>query len=106
ACSAAPRCSTVSAMAIEELLARRLSGKPLTLVARAVRNPSIASVGAEVLRRELGVDELEALCTAEDVLETDLSPRAGRAPREPSQPLDAPVAASWAVTSDALTAAY
>jgi aspartyl-tRNA(Asn)/glutamyl-tRNA(Gln) amidotransferase subunit A len=93
-------------MAIEQLIARRLTGKPLALVAQTLRSPSVAALGVEVLRRELGVDKLEALESAQDELELDLAPLAARPPRELTDPLDAPTAPVWVTTSEALTSAY
>jgi aspartyl-tRNA(Asn)/glutamyl-tRNA(Gln) amidotransferase subunit A len=93
-------------MVIEQLLSRRLTGKPLALVAQALRSPSVAALGVEVLRRELGVDTLEGLEVALDELELDLAPQAGRPPRSLSDPLDAPIAPAWVTTSEALTSAY
>jgi aspartyl-tRNA(Asn)/glutamyl-tRNA(Gln) amidotransferase subunit A len=94
-------------MAIDHLLARRLTGKPLALVAQALRrSPSVAALGAEALRHELGIDKLEALEGPLDELELDLAPRPGRPARSLNDPLEAPVAPAWVSTSEALTAAY
>src|SRR5690349_7626267 len=93
-------------MAIEQLLSRRLTGKPLALVAQALKQPAVAALGVEALRRELGADKLEALDAPQDELELDLAPRAGRPPRSLVDPLDAPVAPAWVTTAEALTAAY
>lgn len=93
-------------MVIEQLLSRRLTGKPLALVAQALRSPGVAALGVEVLRRELGVDTLEGLVGPLDELEVDLAPHAGRPPRSLTDPLDAPTAPAWVTTSEALTSAY
>lgn len=68
-------------MVIEELLAGRLSGKSLALVAQAVKSPRVAALGANVLRRELGLVKLAHLEAEADMLDTDLTPRGGRAGR-------------------------
>jgi aspartyl-tRNA(Asn)/glutamyl-tRNA(Gln) amidotransferase subunit A len=101
-------------MVIEELLAGRLSGKSLALVAQAVKSPRIAALGADVLRRELGLVKLEHLEGETDTLDTDLTPRAARPPRAlgaaheptPQRPLEPPVSAAWVTSAEALTRAY
>jgi aspartyl-tRNA(Asn)/glutamyl-tRNA(Gln) amidotransferase subunit A len=101
-------------MAIEDLLAGRLSGKSLALVAQAMKSPRLAALGADVLRRELGLVKLEHLEGEADTLDTDLTPRAARPPRplvdphDPAQrvPLEPPVCAAWVTCAEALTRAY
>lgn len=93
-------------MPIEELLTGRLSGKPLALVAQAVRNPRVAALGADVLRRELGISRLESLGREASSLSSHLIPRMGREPRAPGEPLPAPTSAAWVTTSEVLTGAY
>jgi aspartyl-tRNA(Asn)/glutamyl-tRNA(Gln) amidotransferase subunit A len=93
-------------MAIENLLSGRLSGHPLALAARALRQPRIAALGAEVLRRDLGIHGLPDLIEGHERLEPSAAPRAGRPPREAAATLDAPSAPSWAPTCEALTNAY
>jgi aspartyl-tRNA(Asn)/glutamyl-tRNA(Gln) amidotransferase subunit A len=102
-------------MAIEELLSGRLSGKSLALVAQAVKSPRLAALGADVLRRELGLVKLEHLEGEADTLDTDLTPRAARPPRSPGGaardpaaqgPLESPVSAAWVTSAEALTRAY
>jgi aspartyl-tRNA(Asn)/glutamyl-tRNA(Gln) amidotransferase subunit A len=93
-------------MAIENLLSGRLSGHPLALAARALRQPRIAALGADVLRRELGVTELPDLIEGNERLEPAASPRPGRPPRQLPETLESPQAPSWAPTCEALTAAY
>ena len=48
-------------MPIEDLLSGRLSGRPLALAARALRQPHIAALGADILRKDLGIAELGSL---------------------------------------------
>ena len=93
-------------MAIEELLTGRLSGKPLALVAQALRNPRLAALSADVLRRELGIHRLEALGREGASLELDLTPRSGRAPRAPVDSLPVPSSPAWVTTAEVLTGAY
>ena len=62
---------------IENLLARKLTGKPLALAAHATRTSRVAGLGVEVLRRQLGLHELARLVAARDDLELELSPRHG-----------------------------
>jgi aspartyl-tRNA(Asn)/glutamyl-tRNA(Gln) amidotransferase subunit A len=93
-------------MVIEELLAGRLSGKSLVLVAQAVKSPRLAALGAEVLRREFGLGKLERLESDTDTLDPDPTPRAARAPRMLSGPLEAPTSPAWVTTAEALTRAY
>ncbi len=93
-------------MAIENLLSGRLSGQPLALAARALRQPRIASLGADVLRRDLGISNLPELIEGNERLEPSASPRPGRAPRSAAETLETPVSPSWAPTSQALTHAY
>lgn len=93
-------------MPIDDLLSGRLSGHPLALAARALRQPRIAALGADVLRHEFGIDALEALITADDALELDISPRAARAPRPRGPAVEPPVSAPWAFTCRAVAEAY
>src|ERR1700712_734348 len=93
-------------MQIENLMSGRLSGRSLALAARALRRPQLASLGADVLRRELGITSLSALIHGREQLEPDVAPRAGRAPRSPSSIANVPESPAWANTSDALTRAY
>lgn len=93
-------------MALDELLSGRLSGKPLALVAQAVRNPRVAALGADVLRRELGMNRLDTLGHEISSLELDLSPRVGRASHTLGDALPAPTSAAWVTTSEVLTGAY
>ncbi|MDB4973248.1 MAG: uncharacterized protein JWN48_1589 [Myxococcaceae bacterium] len=93
-------------MQIENLVSGRLSGKSLALAARALRRPKLAAIGADVLRRELGITALSALSHGRELLEPDVAPRAGRPPRAPTSIANAPESPAWANTSDALTRAY
>lgn len=93
-------------MGIEELLAGRLSGKPLVLVAQALRNPRVASLGADVLRRELGIHKLESLEAEGAPLMLELTPRAARPPRELEGTLPAPTTPAWVGTAELFTAAF
>ena len=93
-------------MQIEHLMSGRLAGRPLALAARALRRPKFASMGADVLRRELGITSLAALIHGRERLEPDLAPRAARAPRALASIANAPDSPPWASTSDALTRAY
>lgn len=91
---------------IENLLARKLTGKPLALAAHATRTPRVAALGVEVLRRQLGIQELARLVAPRDELELDLSPIAGRPARALELGLEPPAAAAWVTSSSALTARY
>jgi Asp-tRNA(Asn)/Glu-tRNA(Gln) amidotransferase A subunit family amidase len=91
---------------IENLLARKLTGKPLALAARATRTQRVAALGAQVLRRQLGISEIAGLLEDDDELELDLSPRAGRPARTLEQGLEVPTAAAWVMSADALTSRY
>ncbi len=93
-------------MAIEHLLTGKLSGHPLTLAARALRQPRIAALGADALRNELGMNKLPDLIEGNERLEPSASPRPGRPPRESVETLEVPSAPSWAPTSEALTRAF
>jgi aspartyl-tRNA(Asn)/glutamyl-tRNA(Gln) amidotransferase subunit A len=93
-------------MGIEDLLAGRLAGAPLSVVARAVRAPQVAALAADVLRRDLGMAQLPAMVLPADVLDTDTEPRAGRAPREAPQGTPLPSAPAWVTNSAALESAY
>ena len=93
-------------MQIEHLLAGRLSGAPLALVARLVRQPRLASLGADVMRRELGISQLPAQLTGDDTLQPFPLPRAARAPRSLASIANVPESPAWATTSDTLTRAY
>ncbi len=93
-------------MHIEHLLSGRLAGGPLALAARALRQPKLAALGAEVMRRELGIDVLPKLIGSHDVLEADAAPRAGRAPRSLAAIANHPEPPAWATTCEALTRAY
>ena len=93
-------------MQIENLMSGRLSGKSLALAARALRRPQLAALGAEVMRRELGITSLAALIHGRERLELDLTPRAARPPRSLSAIANVPDSPSWALTADALSRAY
>jgi aspartyl-tRNA(Asn)/glutamyl-tRNA(Gln) amidotransferase subunit A len=93
-------------MPIEDLLSGRLSGRPLALAARALRQPHIAALGADILRRELGIHELYALIEGGEAFEPDMAPRAGRPPRSRGPLVELPDAPPWAFTTRALAAAY
>ncbi len=93
-------------MQIEELMAGRLSGASLALAARALRQPALAALGADVMRRELGISSLVALAQGGEPLEPDALPRAARAPRSLASIANVPEAPLWATTSEALTRAY
>jgi len=93
-------------MAIEHLLTGRLSGHPLALAARAMRQPRIAALGADVLRTDLGMTGLAELIEGNERLEPSASPRPGRPPREGAESLESPAAPSWAPTCQALTNAF
>ncbi|MDB4987112.1 MAG: hypothetical protein JWN04_2290 [Myxococcaceae bacterium] len=93
-------------MQIENLMSGRLSGKSLALAARALRRPQLAALGADVLRRELGITSLAGLIHGRELLEPDVAPRMGRAPRAPASIANVPESPAWANTSDALTRAY
>src|SRR4051812_7318792 len=93
-------------MAIENLLARGLSGHPLALAARALGQPRVAALGAEVFRRALGIDALASLIEGNERLEPDVAPRAGRPPRDSDATLEVPRSPTWATTSSAFTSAY
>jgi aspartyl-tRNA(Asn)/glutamyl-tRNA(Gln) amidotransferase subunit A len=91
---------------IENLLARKLTGKPLALAAHALRTPRVAALGVEVLRRQLGIGEIAKQLGVSDVLELDLSPRMGRPARALDTGLEVPTAAAWVTSADALTSRY
>lgn len=93
-------------MQIEHLMSGRLSGKSLALAARALRRPKLAAIGADVLRRELGITSLAALSQGYEQLEPDVAPRAARAPRALSSIANTPESPPWATTVDALTRGY
>jgi aspartyl-tRNA(Asn)/glutamyl-tRNA(Gln) amidotransferase subunit A len=93
-------------MGIEDLLAGRLAGAPLSVVARAVRSPHVAALAADVLRRDLGMARLPGMVLPSDVLDNDTEPRAGRAPRMASQGAVLPSSPPWVTTSSILKAAY
>jgi aspartyl-tRNA(Asn)/glutamyl-tRNA(Gln) amidotransferase subunit A len=93
-------------MQIELLMSGRLSGKSLALAARALRRPKLAALGADVLRRELGITSLAALSQGGEQLEPDAAPRAARPPRALSSIANAPECPAWATTSEALTRGY
>jgi aspartyl-tRNA(Asn)/glutamyl-tRNA(Gln) amidotransferase subunit A len=93
-------------MQIEHLIAGRLSGTSLALAARALRQPRLAAIGADVMRRELGVNSLAALVQGSESLEPDALPRAARPPRALASIANVPEAPLWATTSEALTRAY
>lgn len=93
-------------MQIEHLMSGRLSGKSLALAARALRRPKLAAIGADVLRRELGITSLAALRVGPEILEPDIAPRAARAPRSLSSIANTPESQVWATTAEALTRGY
>lgn len=93
-------------MQIEDLLAGRLSGKPLAFAARALRQRRIAALGADVLRRELGLSSLAALMETSDRLEPGGCLRAARPPRALAAIANAPEPPPWATTSETLTRLY
>jgi aspartyl-tRNA(Asn)/glutamyl-tRNA(Gln) amidotransferase subunit A len=93
-------------MQIEHLMSGRLSGKSLALAARALRRPKLAAIGADVLRRELGITSLAALTQGNGRLEPDLAPRAARPARALSSIANTPESPVWATTSEALTRGY
>ncbi|HEX5657319.1 MAG TPA: amidase [Polyangiales bacterium] len=93
-------------MQIEHLLSGRLTGASLALAARALRQPRLAAIGADALRRELGVNLLAALVQGGEPLQPDALPRVSRAPRALASIANAPEAPLWATTSEALTRAY
>jgi len=93
-------------MQIEHLMSGRLSGKSLALAARALRRPKLAAIGADVLRRELGITSLAALSQGQGILEPDVAPRAARVPRSLSSIANTPESPAWATTSEALTRGY
>lgn len=93
-------------MQIEHLMSGRLSGKSLALAARALRRPQLAAMGADVLRRELGIGSLSAVSQGREVLEPDAAPRTARPPRALSSIANAPESPSWATTSETLTRGY
>lgn len=76
------------------------------MAARALRQPRIAALGADVLRRDLGITELSDLIEGNERLEPAASPRAGRAPRELPESLETPASPSWAPTCESLTQAF
>ncbi|MET0341681.1 MAG: amidase [Polyangiales bacterium] len=93
-------------MQIEHLLAGRLSGAPLALVARLVRQPRLAALGADAMRRELGISALPELVEGDEVLQPSALPRPARGPRALASIANVPESPAWATTSDALTRAY
>jgi aspartyl-tRNA(Asn)/glutamyl-tRNA(Gln) amidotransferase subunit A len=93
-------------MQIEHLMTGRLTGASLSLAARMLRQPRLAAIGADVMRRELGVNSLAALVQGPELLEPDALPRASRAPRALASIANAPEAPLWATTSEALTRAF
>ena len=93
-------------MRIDFLLAGGLSGKPLALAARALRDPRLAAIGAEVMRRELGISALRGLLSSRDTLEPNILPRAGRPPRLLASIANAPESAPWVASCDRLTRLY
>lgn len=93
-------------MPIEDLLSGRLSGRSLALAARALRQSKIAGLGADALRRDLGITELSGLLSGDEPLEFDVAPRVGRAPRTLEVALDAPSPPRWAFTAARLTQGY
>jgi aspartyl-tRNA(Asn)/glutamyl-tRNA(Gln) amidotransferase subunit A len=93
-------------MQIEHLISGRLTGASLALAARALRQPQLAAIGADVMRRELGVNSLAALVQGAEPLEPDALPRAARAPRSLASIANVPESPLWATTSEALTRAY
>jgi aspartyl-tRNA(Asn)/glutamyl-tRNA(Gln) amidotransferase subunit A len=93
-------------MQIEHLMTGRLSGRPLALAARALRQPQLAAIGADVMRRELGVSSLAALEQGSEPLEPDALPRAARPPRSLASIANVPEAPLWANTCEAFTRAY
>lgn len=93
-------------MQIEHLLAGRLSGAPLALVARLVRQPRLAAIGADAMRRELGISDLPDLLTGDEVLQPSPLPRPARGARALASIANVPESPAWATTSDALTRAY
>lgn len=93
-------------MQIEHLLSGRLTGRSLALAARAVRQPQIASLGADVMRRELGISELRGLVSGHEALEPAVFPRAARPPRSLASIANVPESPAWAFTAESLTRAY
>ncbi|HEY6878641.1 MAG TPA: amidase [Polyangiales bacterium] len=93
-------------MQIEHLMTGRLTGRPLALASRVLRQPHLAALGADVMRRELGVSSLAALVQGSEPLEPDVSPRGARPPRSLASIANAPEAPLWTTTSEALTRAY
>jgi aspartyl-tRNA(Asn)/glutamyl-tRNA(Gln) amidotransferase subunit A len=93
-------------MRIDLLLSGGLSGKPLALAARALREPRLAALGAQVMRHELGISALRPLLSGRETLEPNILPRAGRPPRAHSSIANAPESAPWLASSDRLTTAY
>src|SRR5688500_15458836 len=93
-------------MAFEDLLSGRISGAALTGVARALREPAIARLGARILRRDLRIDALHALLDGSEMVEPDVAPRAGRAPRALSETVSPPQAAPWATTVGSIASQY
>lgn len=91
---------------MDALFRSGLSGKPLLLAARALRDPRVAALGAEVMRRELGLSSLRALLSGRDTLDFNVLPRAGRPPRALSSIAPAPEGASWLLSAEALTRGY
>jgi aspartyl-tRNA(Asn)/glutamyl-tRNA(Gln) amidotransferase subunit A len=98
--------ASLPAMHIEHLLLGRLTGRPLALAAHAVRQPRVAALGADVLRRELGISSLSQLMTQGESLEADGAPLSGRAPRSLAAIANAPEPPPWTITSEALTQLY
>lgn len=79
---------------------------PLALVARALRSERAAALGAEVLRRDLGISQLEELMDGQEELDPDPLPRMGAAPRTGAGELPEPEPAQWLVTGHKLHRAY
>jgi aspartyl-tRNA(Asn)/glutamyl-tRNA(Gln) amidotransferase subunit A len=93
-------------MPIDDLLSGRLSGHALSLAARALRQPHFAALGAEVMKKDIGIDALRELVEGDEALEPDIAPRRARAPRQRGPAVEVPDAPPWTFTSRALRKAY
>jgi aspartyl-tRNA(Asn)/glutamyl-tRNA(Gln) amidotransferase subunit A len=95
-----------SGMPIDDLLSGRLSGHALALAARALRQPRIAALGAEVVRRDFEIEALWTLLEGDEPIEPDVVPRQSRPPRPRGAQVELPEAPVWALTTRAIARAY
>jgi aspartyl-tRNA(Asn)/glutamyl-tRNA(Gln) amidotransferase subunit A len=93
-------------MSVDDLLSGRLTGHALALAARAMRQPRIAALGAEVVRHDFGIPELWTLLEGDEPLEPDAVARQARAPRPRGPQVELPEAPPWAFTTRAVARAF